>query len=356
MNKKLLLLFITITYLPTQANLKNPQYPQPEFKDSIYLFQKRNLIEQLEIEETLKKELSDESLVSKIIHVLSSVITSKKISDCLKGPQVAEIAHHPARKKSYSLELTTPTNIVLTFSGKKTLADTVKTLKNQCLAHNFIIDTDGSIYPVTSEGETVQEALRHRPFALGIAGKVVDGLYEERDMNATSLSISVVGLDSEKATEEQEKALIKTISWLKKTYNIASYNVVDYGTIALPYGRRKTQENLPWEKLASHGLTIWPRISTPLIINYCESNIVNLEDIRPECVSAALRKLGYLTPITIDENNPVFKQAVITFQKHYKCAQTDGTITYELVFIIKDLLQQVESENPALKNIWPPAQ
>ncbi len=350
MNKNKLILLIALSCYQLYPNLEqpNPEKPtfeQPEFKDPLHLFSKRDLISRLKLEETAAQEFPDQSTLSAVMAFLRKHITGSKIShdDCT-GRQVPEIGHDQKRKRIYSGEATKPTHIVLTFSGKRTLQDSVETLQKNRVAHNFIIDLDGSIYPVTAEGESIQDALKHRPFAVGASGKTIDGEYEERDMNAVSITISVVGHETQAATEEQEKALTQLVGWISNKFEIRPYNVVDYGTIALPYGRRNTQENLPWQKLAEQGLTIWPKNKNP-------KNIKSLFQL--SIISAALRKIGYVTPITTNKDHPTFKAALITFQKHYKCDNTNGELTLETLDKLSSIIEQMENINPELKNIWP---
>lgn len=342
MNKSLCIMFITTI---ASAHFVYNDQQIPDFKEAIHLFNKRDLIKELNLDEKTKQEF-DESIYFKIISFLQKQLTSEKITQAT-GRQVPHVGHDQKRKVVYTGNETTPTHIVLTFSGKKDLQTTINALQKNRVSHNFIVDTNGSIYPITSANESIEDALNHRPFAVGVSGKVINGFYEERDMNSISISIAVVGTDDKPTNEEQDASLVKLVSWLKNKYQIEAYNVVDYGTIAFPYGRRKTQENLPWEKLAQQGLTIWPKPSSYLKKFNFKKDIIIIQ------VSAALRKLGYITPITDDADNIEFKKALTAFQKHYKCQDAIGTVTSESLGVIKDLILQIEAINHDFKKIWP---
>jgi N-acetyl-anhydromuramyl-L-alanine amidase AmpD len=321
---------------------------EPTFEESINLFKERNLFEQLKIQEELEKV--EPKLSQKQIDLLKSLFTAKKIHEAT-GRQVPEVGYDDGRKVTHTDTPTKPTHIVLTFSGQETLQDTKASLERHRVAHNFIIGLDGKIYPVTKEGENLEDALSHRPFAVGFSGKVIEGKYEERDMNSVSITISVVGKDDKPATQEQEEALAKVISWLSQKFEIQPYNVVDYGTVALPYGRRNTQENLPWQNLAKKGLTIWP--TTPSMTEEEANKPVATYPLILSEISCAFRKIGFLCPIVRNHEQEDFKDVVKTFQKHYKCSKQDGTLTQETVKKLFNIVHQLDSIYPKFKDIYP---
>ncbi len=339
------LLCITFTYF-----IQTDDHQEPVFEESIPLFKDCDLFEQLKVEEELEK--IEPKVSQEQINLLKSIFTAKKIKEAT-GRQVPDIGHDAQRKIVYTSTSTKPTHIVLTFSGEESLENSIKSLQKNRLAHNFIIGVDGKIYPVTKEGESLEDALSHRPFAVGVSGKVVDGKYEERDMNALSITISVIGKDNKPATQEQEEALAKVISWLSKKFEIQPYNVVDYGTIALPYGRRNTQENLPWEKLAKKGLVVWPQL--PATPNSDIEPIICISATQMVKISCALRKIGFLCPITYDPYDKDFQGVVKTFQKHYKCSEQSGFMTIETHKKLTNIIEQMEQLNPDFENIHPTA-
>ncbi|MBI2344713.1 N-acetylmuramoyl-L-alanine amidase [Candidatus Dependentiae bacterium] len=283
--------------------------------------------------------------------ILQSIITAQQIQE-KTNRQVHEIGHDAQRKIIYSTTTTKPTHIVLTFSGQETLEKTIKSLEKQGLAYNFIIETDGKIYPITKENESLDEALLHRPFSVGISGKVINGHYEERDMNSVSVTIAIVGKDIHPVTSQQETALTQLIAWLSEKFEITPNCVDDYGVIAYPYGRRNTQENLPWKNLAEKNLTIWPDAK------YMKNNPIDhqkIKNIPVYNIAAGLRKIGYLSPITNNPEQTEFKKALTTFQKHYQCQETNGTITSDTVEKLNDIIRQLELLNPSFKDIYPPS-
>lgn len=320
----------------------------PRLEKPIHLFKDRDLFEQLKVQEKLEKVGS--KLSAEQINLLKSIITAKNIKEAT-GRQVPDIGHDNKRIRTYTGTPAEIIYIVLTFSGQETLENSVASLEKNRLAHNFIIDTNGKIYPVTKEGESLEDALLHRPFAVGVSGKVIDGKCEERDMNAVSITISVVGKDNKPTTQEQEETLVKIVSWLSKKFEIKPYNVVDYGTVALPYGRRNTQENLPWEKLAETGLVVWPKV--PALDPEEVDPIITLYPSEIAKISCALRKTGLLCPIVTTQDHEDFKQTLKTFQKHYKCREQSGLVTLETYQKLTDIIHQMEKINPELRNIHP---
>ena len=61
-----------------------------------------------------------------------------------------QIGYDSCRIDSTSGKQVNPNTIVLTFSGKPDLNETVSSLEKKHFANNFIIDYDGSIYPITN--------------------------------------------------------------------------------------------------------------------------------------------------------------------------------------------------------------
>jgi len=330
----LLLLMLT-------TNLCTGEAPrEPKFQYPINLFADRNIAEKI------AQNNPETPLDPVIAAYLAQPSTHKQLSHAV-GRQMPDIGHDALRKTIYTGNLQKPRFIVLTFSGLPTLEETVASLKKNGLAHNFIIAPTGAIHPVTKANESIDQSLQHRPFAVGVAGCVVDGHLDERDMNAASITISVVGVDTTSCSEQQEQSLIDLIHHLSRKFEITPERVVDYGFIAYPYGRRNAQENLPWELLAQHNLTVWPRAE--------DNNIELPEDAQntTEWTSLALRQIGFMCPPTINPNNQDFKACLTQFQKHFKCDNQEGKITLQTIYKLNSILKQHKEHNPKLQDIIP---
>lgn len=336
----LLMIFSTAIDCASQPeNLTKPKFAEP-----IKLFQPRSLADKLE---TAFPEQIPAAVIAWLREQNSYSMLEKAI-----GRQLTQTGHDTIRKEIYTGTLLKPEFIVLTQSGKSTLQETIDSLKSNGLAHNFIINFNGDIYPVTNDGESIQQALTHRPYALGSAGYKINGSREQRDMNSASITISVVGLDTQKTTHEQNSALITLIKYLQQQYSIRPDQVLDYGCIAYPYGRRNPQPNLPWDLLSQQKLATYPQVDhmnrTMFPAKTPEEKVI--------WISQALSKLGFIgCPATRDKNNADFKSTLQTFQKHAKCDQEDGSVTQETMKKLNSLIIQHEEYNSALKDIEPPA-
>lgn len=328
---------------------------QPTFEPSIPLFQERNL-------GILTQELYPE-LPEQIITWLCTNNAREILHQVSGDTNKREIGHQEYRKEVYSGILVQPNTIVLTNSGKTTLAETIEALQKNKLAHNFIIDLDGKAYPITKEHESIDEALNHRPFAVGISAAILDGFTQCRDMNARSISISLVGPDSEPHTQEQIQSLIKLVSWLSNKFNINKRNVRVYGAIAYPYstpqdpihGRRSISPYTPLKELADAGLALWPNDQHHAAIY---SFLALIPTRYPHFditlwTSLALQKIGFLCPSTKTSDHPDFKAALRKFQYLYRCDNKEAILTSETIAMINSILLQSEENDPQLLLIAP---
>lgn len=310
----------------------------PEFADPIYLIGPRNFDKQgFNIPATILAWLKEQANYKKI--------------EALIGRQLTQTAHDEKRKEVYTGSVVPASHIVLLHSGCPTLNETVFALKNAGLAHHFIIDLNGNIHPVTQENESIEDALKHRFYNVGISGRVVNGCFEQRDMNTASISISLVGTGETATTHEQNESLKKLIIWLQEKYQISSEKIVDYGCIAFPYGRRNISSNLPWQLLATQEIATFPTVDPKKLARY---DFYRIEDIT-RWSSAALRKIGFLTPITHSPLQQEYQAALLCFQKFAQCKEQTGHIDDETVQKLNQMIIQHESYNPKLKEIEPPA-
>ncbi len=313
-------------------------YDHPEFADPIHLIGPRNFDAQnLDIPPIILAWLKEQENYKKIEQMV--------------GRQLTKTGHDQARKEIYSGNLIQPSHIVLLHSGCETLEKTVEALKKAGLAHHFIIDLNGNIHPITQKNESIEDALKHRLYSVGLSGRVVNGCFEQRDMNSASISISMVGTGETKTTDEQNESLKKLIIWLQEKHQISSEKIVDYGCIAFPYGRRNVSRNLPWELLAIQEIATFPKNDSGKIAQY---DFYKLEDIT-EWSSKGLRKIGFLTPITHNHLQKEYQNALICFQKFAQCQKQSGEIDDETIQKLNDMILQHESYNPKLKEIEPPA-
>lgn len=358
---------LLLATLCAQVLCSTPQSQEPIFSHSIFLFETRNMINLLGLAAKLEQAFPESTpeFREKLLAVLANTINTTELSKAV-GRALPEIGHDRQRIQMGIGNVVIPMVMTLTFSGEESLEETVAALKKNGLAHNFIINTNGDIHPVTKENESLEEALKHRPFAVGISGFVEKG-FELRDMNAHSISISIVGKDHQPTTPKATQALINLVASLSNRFSIKPTHVLDYGCVALHatpqaettpnahqlatlYGRRKVQANLPWQELASHNLALWPRQ---------KDDNIDLSEIDQESLSAwtslALRKIGYLCTPTQNPNNPHLKGALRAFQQHYRCDDQSGSITENTIRNLNSILVQFEELDPRLKDILPPA-
>lgn len=348
MNTKSILLFGFFTIVATTMLAEeSTSASMPTMQPAIPLFSKPVLTD------TITKKFPEETIPLLVTFWLQSQQAQEILQAC-SGRQWQQVGHDEQRKEIYTGQAVSPQAIVLTFSGKSSLEETITGLHSTGLAHNFIIDLDGKIYPTCNVNETVQEALQHRPYAVGVSGHVKNGHLDQRDMNSLSITISIVGTGQEYCTLAQAKSLAELISYLEKEYQIRPDQVLDYGCIACfndaSYGRRETNPNLPWLVLTQLGFATYP---IPAQIENMQINPDMPTEAKISWTCLALRKLGFICPITNNAQNPFFQKALIAFQKHVKADVQDGTITDTTMKMLTSVMLQHEYFNPALKEILP---
>ena len=334
-----LLLLYTSSILPSENS--SIKLPMPNFAKPIHLIAPRNLAQRL------TEKYSDQ--IPAAVLAWLKTCESYSILENGIGRQLTQTAHDTQRKEIYSGELLKPSFIVLTASGKQTLDETVTSLKNAGLAHHFIINRNGDIHPITQENEPVQQALEHRFYTVGLSGRVIDGCYEQRDINSASISISVVMTQDQTTTKEQNQALCALTDYLKNEYQIRADQIIDYGCTACfadgKYGRRNSNPNIPWEKFACY----------PQLNDIERTEFLFKNDIEKTVWAAlALRKIGMICPITNDSNNEHLKAALACFNQH-AFGYRDPRILNTTIGALNSLIIQHETCNPKLQPIQPPS-
>ena len=337
-----LLLHTVATYCTTE---------RPLFATPVHLFAERNL------GEIVAKQHPE--IDPKITEWLATPEAREILHQASSDPVKREVGHQASRKEVYSGQQIHPNTIVLLSSGKATLKETVHELQSRQLAHNFIIDINGAIHPITQEGESIEEALTHRPFSVGISGTTLDGFLQCRDMNSRSISICLVGKDNQEHTAKQRESLISLVKWLQSSYNIQPKDVKHYGAITYPYstpenplhGRRAVTPHVPIKELADHNLALWPKQEELFAIQQFTSS-ASLEDI-VHWTSGALRKIGFICPDTHRNDHPDFQAALRKFQQLYQHREQDGKLNIQSLIDLNSLLLQHEEQNKYLHTIWP---
>lgn len=326
-----------------ESDESKPDSNIPKFAKSINLLKSRELAERLETK-------YPDQIPAAVIAWFKNAQSYDMLEQCI-GRQLTQTGHDTMRKRIYTGSIIKPSAIVLTISGKNTLEDTIQALKEKGFAHNFIIDTNGDIHTVTNEHETVEQALTHRAYAVGVSGRVIDGCQEERDMNSAAITISVVGTNDEQPlTEVQNQAIVNLVTFLQKTYSIGIDQTLDYGCVAChedgSYGRREPNPALPWQTIA-----IYPKKEHVL------NTRIDFKDETAKTIwtALALRKIGYICPITHNSDHEHLKKALMVFQKHTKTTTQQGTIDDETIAKLNSMIIQHEGCNPKLQEIEPPA-
>lgn len=321
---------------------------QPQFAYPVNLFEERDLGKEMR-----KKSLS---LYERFIAMVCSMPRARQlIHQASSDKTMREIGHQKERLVAYSGAFSQPNRIIITQSGKPTLQETINSFfKAQVrLAHNFFIDRDGKIHPVTKEDESIQDALKHRPFAVGNACHVDDDGSQERDLNAHGITISLIGSGTQETTAEQTASLIELVKWLSEQYNITPDHVVDYGVVAYPYGRRHADLNLPWQELDQAGLALHPKVDQDASFQPRQQHMPQ-QEFNVLWASAALQRLGYICPNTTNGQHPSFQQALQLFQRHHQCDRTDGSVTLQTLATIRAMLQAKDRVKPN-DSRWPRA-
>lgn len=355
---------------PTQRDTFDPNYIQwsfekhisePTWGTPIHLLRTPTLLEQ--IERNNGQHVA--TMTPEEIAFLKSPRGFELVQAAFAIRQLPRVGHDQARKTSYTGQIEKPDYIVVTHSGTNDLQTYVQQLRNTQLAHNFIIDRDGTIHPVTNENESVQDALKHRLHALGVT-RWIDGTgHEICDMNARSMSIAIIGDPSETpitegqipytpTTIEQERASCKLLEWLQSEYRISPKNVVDYGWTAFPPGRRKTSDKLPWQYWSAYGVCLHPtkRAGFDDHIDYDKLHRLSAQE-HIEICAKTLRKLGFACPMTDEALNPEFQQYMTMFQKRYCPHRIGSSYSAETVAIMLALAAEHEKHDPRLKDIVP---
>lgn len=340
MNKQLFFAAISI-FISSFASFCKA--PEPTFASPVYLFKETQFGDRIaEVDPNTPQE------VQKYLNTPEGHTAAQKMH---RHPNAKETGYDEQRIENGTGQLIQPDTIILTFSGKQTLAETVDSLERNRLAHNFIIDLDGSIHPAIKKGGTIRESLTHRPFAVGISCQITDDGQPNRDMNARSVTISLVGSGNQHATPEQIKSLLQLVAWLEDELNITPDNVQDFGLIAYPIGRRNVNPNLPWRQLHQAGLAVYPDVDRSMKFQPIQQRM-SQEQFNAHWAFGVLSQLGYATASTNDPDNENLKKYVAQFQKWMNCDRQDGTLTPHTLAVLNECLKQKEEIKPERKR-WP---
>ncbi|MBP9764806.1 N-acetylmuramoyl-L-alanine amidase [Candidatus Babeliales bacterium] len=279
----------------------------------IYLFQHRDILTSMLESPKTSLSIIQACKNPATKHLLQTTLQPATLCHALQT-DIPEIGCYMTRTDRLTTELQAPQYIVLIMSNTHNMDDHIQKLLKNNRAYNFIINTNGVIHPITFTDENVSTAITHYPFSLGPTQYVQHGTEEIQDMNARSITVSIIGKDNP-MTQEQTDALIWLIADLQKKYSIGTHHVLDYACIAKPYGRRPLQRQIPWQTLAQANVTLWPRSSDKTPTNQYFTTPKTL------WMSLALRKIGFACPATDDAKNQTLLNILTLFQLKYDCGQ-----------------------------------
>jgi N-acetylmuramoyl-L-alanine amidase len=199
-------------------------------------------------------------------------------------------------------------HIVLHYTGMQNVAQALKRLcdPNHAVSAHYLVDEDGSVYALVPEAE--------RAWHAGVA--FWNGV---RDVNSTSIGIEVVNPGHEYGyrpfPEAQVAAVIALAADIRDRHGLAATSVLGHSDVA-PGRKQDPGELFPWERLARHGLGLWPGAATTAM---------------PEPKAwQALSLIGYATPEGPggDILDPKTGKADVlaAFQRRFRPEKVDGLL------------------------------
>ncbi len=191
--------------------------------------------------------------------------------------------------------------LVMHYTGMKTAEEALARLCDPAakVSAHYTIDRNGTVYAHVPESE--------RAWHAGVsywAG--------ERNVNARSIGIEIVNPGHEFGyipfADAQIDALTNLTQGILKRHPITPERVVGHSDVA-PARKMDPGELFPWERLAKHGIGVWPK--TPKTTG----DFV-----------ADLKRYGYGLPPEVDVTE---KDVIAAFQRHFRPAKIDGVADEE---------------------------
>ena len=185
--------------------------------------------------------------------------------------------------------------------------------KAEVSAH-YVVDEDGTTHRMVAEDMRAWHAGVY--FWHGL-----------RDINSTSVGIEIVNPGHDYGyrafPEAQIEAVIELTTGIMQRHTIAPCNVLGHSDVA-PGRKVDPGELFPWQKLATHGIGLWPA-ETVTLAGHAD-------------MTGALRRLseiGYAVPLTPELGSDILKpesavtDVIASFQGHYRQSKVDGVLDNE---------------------------
>lgn len=216
---------------------------------------------------------------------------------------------------------TRPRLVVLHYTGMATAAAAVARLcdpEARVSAH-YVIDEDGTLLALVPEAR--------RAWHAGVAGWAgID------DVNGHSIGIELVnpGHDWGYRTfpQRQIAALIDLARAIVERYRLPPAAVIGHSDVA-PARKIDPGELFPWDRLAAHGLGLWPTRAAPGIVD-------------PAAAFASLARIGYR--FDLPDTEP--RHIVAAFQRHWRRANVDGLLDPETMGLITAVTRLCAGTDP----------
>ena len=195
--------------------------------------------------------------------------------------------------------------------------------KSKVSAH-YLIDENGEIFSLVGEEK--------RAWHAGIAS-----WHNEKDINSISVGVEIVNRGHEfgytKFMEPQMIAVEALCKDIIKRHSIPASGVLGHSDVA-PSRKRDPGELFDWERLASNGIGIWPKV-VPVEPNFQMGSIKNCQtDLR--AIGYGLELTGYLDKAT--------RNTIIAFQRHWLPSLLTGKFDIETAWRIRSLLDKLSSK------------
>jgi len=203
-------------------------------------------------------------------------------------------------------------HVVLHYTGMQNAAQALGRLCDPAysVSAHYLVDEDGTVYALIDETE--------RAWHAGVA--FWNGV---RDINSTSIGIEIVNPGHEYGyrpfPEAQIKALLGLVSDIHNRHQLSAMSILGHSDIA-PGRKQDPGELFPWDRLAQHGLGIWPEPRS------------GMPDVP---IWTALSAIGYAIPggEGSDILDPATgeKDVITAFQRRFRPEKVDGALDAETI-------------------------
>jgi len=213
---------------------------------------------------------------------------------------------------------TGPRLVVLHYTGMATAAAAVARLcdpEARVSAH-YVIDEDGTLLALVPEAR--------RAWHAGVAG-----WGDIDDVNGHSIGIEIVNPGHDWGyrafPQRQIAAVIELATAIVERYQLPAAAVIGHSDVA-PARKIDPGEFFPWDRLAAHGLGVWPDRTEP-------------SDVDPAAAFDALARIGY----RFDLPNTEPAHVVAAFQRHWRRTSVDGRLDRETMGLVTGVARLCDS-------------